>query len=74
MLRDLKVNGESSVREVRRRLQKPWRTINRALEALHALDLVLYREETLSEEDRKAGKPWQFYELTADTDAALDAL
>jgi hypothetical protein len=74
VLMDLKTNGESSVREVRRNLQKPWRTVNRALEALHALDLILCREEDLSEDDRKAGKPSQFYQLTADTDAALEAL
>ena len=74
VLMDLKDHGESSVREVRRRLQKPWRTVNRALEALHALDLILCREEDLSEDDRKVGKPSQFYELTMDTDIGLDAL
>jgi DNA-binding transcriptional ArsR family regulator len=74
VLMDLKDHGESSVREVRRRLQKPWRTVNRALEALHALDLILCREEDLPEDDRKAGKPYQFYELTTDTDIGLDAL
>jgi Bifunctional DNA primase/polymerase, N-terminal len=74
VLMDLKDHGESSVREVRRRLQKPWRTVNRALEALHALDLILCREEDLPEDDRKAGKPYQFYELTMDTDIGLDAL
>jgi hypothetical protein len=74
VLMDLKGHGESSVREVRRRLQKPWRTVNRALEALHALDLILCREEDLSEDDRKAGKPAQFYELTTDTNIGLDAL
>ena len=56
MLQDLKENDESSVGEVCARLQKPWRTINRALEALHALDLVVSREVELDDEERKRGK------------------
>jgi hypothetical protein len=43
VLEDLKENGESSVREVCNRLQKPWRTIQRTLEALHVLDLIVCR-------------------------------
>jgi hypothetical protein len=74
VLLDLNEHGDSSVREVCTRLQKPWRTIARALEALHALDLIVCRVEELDEEDRKRGRPSHFYSLTIATDAALDAL
>jgi hypothetical protein len=79
VLLDLKEEGESSIREVRQRLQKPWRTINRVLEALHALDLIVCREEDPPDEEekedkKKRGKPSQFYDLTTDTLTALTAL
>jgi DNA-binding transcriptional ArsR family regulator len=75
VLDDLKERDESTVQEIRRRLQKPWRTVNRALEALHALELIEYREETLRDEDKKDGnKASHFYRLTTETTKGLQAL
>jgi hypothetical protein len=70
VLRDLDKHNESSVSQVRIRLQKPWRTINRALEALHTLDLISVREE----EDVEDGKSTLFYSLTERTQRGLKAL
>jgi DNA-binding transcriptional ArsR family regulator len=70
VLRDLDKHSESSVSQVRIRLQKPWRTINRALEALHTLDLISVREE----EDVEDGKSTLFYSLTERTQRGLKAL
>src|SRR5262249_46514278 len=74
VLLDLKENEDSSVREVCGRLQKPWRTINRALEALHVLGLIVSREVDLDEDDKKRGRPSRFYSLTAATLVGLQAL
>jgi hypothetical protein len=74
VLLDLKDNGESSAWDIHRRLQKPFRTIERVLQALHVLDLATCRYEDDRHSKKKTDKPLQFYELTADTDAALDAL
>jgi hypothetical protein len=73
VLEDLKENENASVTDIRRRLQKPWRTINRTLEALHALGLLLCRE---GETEDQGGKklPVQRYRLTANVFLALDAL
>jgi hypothetical protein len=74
VLEDLKENHESSVREVCNRLQKPWRTIQRTLEALHVLDLIVCHVVELDEEDRKRQKPSHFYSLRTTTGKALEAL
>jgi hypothetical protein len=53
LLKDLAANGESRVIEIRRRQQKPRATVDRALQALHYLRLLVCREE---EEDRGGKK------------------
>jgi hypothetical protein len=73
VLRDLKKNPGSQVKEIQRRLQKPWRTINRVLEALHALDLLLCADE---EEESASGKTTtvKYYTLKMEIAVALGAL
>jgi hypothetical protein len=72
VLQDLKTNGESRVMEIRRRLQKPRLTVDRTLQALHALRLLFCREQ----EEERAGKTHQVrhYSLTKGVLAALTAL
>jgi hypothetical protein len=52
VLRDVKKNPRSRVADVRRRLQKPRATINRTLQALHTLGLLVCEEQ----EPRKRGE------------------
>jgi hypothetical protein len=49
VLRDVAANPDAPIIEVRRRLQKPRATVDRALQALHTLGLLTCREE---EEER----------------------
>ena len=51
-----------------------WRTIQRALEALHVLGLIICRVVELDEEDRRRHKPSHFYSLTITTETGLGAL
>jgi hypothetical protein len=55
VLRDIAANPGSLVIDVRRRLQRPRATVDRALQALHTLGLLLCREE----EAERAGKQVQ---------------
>lgn len=71
VLRDVALNPDTRVLDVRRRLQRPRATINRALAALHILGLLTCREE----EQDYGGKPRHVghYSLGADVDlGALD--
>jgi hypothetical protein len=66
ILRDVAANPDTRVLDVRRRLQKPRTTIDRALAALHILGLLTCREE----EQDYGSKPRQVrhYSLAADVD------
>jgi predicted transcriptional regulator len=55
VLADIAGNPDSPVINVRRRLQKPRATVDRALQALHTLGLLTCREE----ETERAGKEVQ---------------
>jgi hypothetical protein len=55
VLEDLHSNGVSRVVDIRRRLQKPRATVDRALQALHYLRLLVCREE---QEDRGGKRSW----------------
>ena len=45
VLRDVAANGESRIIDIRRRLQKPRATVDRVLQSLHILGLLVCREE-----------------------------
>ena len=66
VLEDLTANGESRVVDIRRRLQKPRATVDRALQALHYLRLLVCREE----QEERAGKKVlaRFYSLASEID------
>ena len=66
VLSDVAKHPEAPVIEIRRRLQKPRATVDRALQALHTLGLVVCREE----ERERAGKVVQvrFYALADEID------
>jgi hypothetical protein len=66
ILRDVNANSDTRVIDVRRRLQKPRTTIDRALAALHILGLLTCREE----EQDYGGKPRnvRHYSLADDVD------
>ena len=66
ILEDLAANGESRVTDIRRRLQKPRATADRALQALHYLRLLVCREE----QEERGGKKVlaRFYSLAPKTD------
>jgi hypothetical protein len=61
VLRDLAENGESKVHEIRERLQKPRATIDRTLQALHILGLLICRED--EEERGKRTVEVRYYDL-----------
>jgi hypothetical protein len=69
VLRDVAANPDTRVIDVRRRLQKPRTTIDRALAALHVLGLLTCREE----EQDHGGKPRnvRHYTLAADVDLTV---
>jgi hypothetical protein len=69
ILRDLAAHGESRVMEIRRRLQRPRATVDRGLQALHYLRLLICREE----DDDRAGKIVQArnYALAPDVNPAV---
>jgi hypothetical protein len=73
VLDDLKEYGASEAGEIRKRLQKPRRTISRILEALHALGLVICTE-TRKTKASGAEVTIRKYSLTTDTANALAAL
>jgi hypothetical protein len=73
VLDDLKEYGECQTSEVRKRLQKPRRTISRILEALHALGLVICVETQMTKANGQE-VTIRKYSLTADTATALRAL
>ena len=64
ILVDLVGNPRSLVADVRKRLQKPHNTVDRALQALHMLGLV-----TLDEEPHNAGTRW-LYSISVGIDTA----
>jgi hypothetical protein len=66
VLEDLAANGESRVTDIRRRLQKPRATADRALQALHYLRLLVCREE----QEERGGKKVlaRYYSLAPKTD------
>ena len=55
ILRDLAAHGESRIMDIRRRLQRPRATADRALQALHCLRLLVCREEM----EERGGKTFQ---------------
>jgi hypothetical protein len=73
VLDDLKEYGASEAGDVRKRLQKPRRTISRILEALHSLGLVVCRETKMTKASG-AEVTIRKYTLTPDTASALTAL
>lgn len=72
LLHDLADNPSAQVHEMRERLDKPWPTIKRELDALHTLGLVTYFEETIGdEEDGKPPKKKWTYDLNERVDRKL---
>jgi hypothetical protein len=72
LLHDLADNPSAQVHEMRERLDKPWPTIKRELDALHTLGLVTYFEETIGdEEDSKPPKKKWTYDLNERVDRKL---
>jgi hypothetical protein len=73
VLDDLKHYGTSQAGDIRKRLQKPRRTIGRILEALHALGLVVCKE---TQQTKASGREVTIrnYSLTTDTADGLSAL
>jgi hypothetical protein len=47
VLEDIAANPDSRIVDIRRRLQKPWTTIDRTLQGLHVLGLLTCREEEM---------------------------
>jgi hypothetical protein len=45
IIRDLEANGESPTNEVRKRLDKPFSTVDRQLQSLHQLGVCTMREQ-----------------------------
>jgi hypothetical protein len=70
ILRDVAANPDTRVLDVRRRLQKPRTTIDRALAALHILGLLTCREE----EQDYGGKPQHVRHYSLVTDVDLNVL
>jgi hypothetical protein len=61
VLRDVAANPSCRVAEVRRRLQKPRATIDRALQALHTLGLLrCSNDEEAEPQGEKAGTWWRY--------------
>jgi hypothetical protein len=71
VLRDVAANKDTRVLDVRRRLQKPRATVDRALQSLHCLGLLTCREEEMQRE-KKPPIYLRYYSLAADI--SLDAL
>ena len=69
ILRDLAAHGESRIMDIRRRLQRPRATADRALQALHCLRLLVCREEM----EERGGKTFQArnYSLAPDVSPAV---
>jgi hypothetical protein len=64
---DLASNADSTTSDVRRRINKPWTTVDRQLQALHMLGVLDVVEDSYGEKNR-----W-YYSLAADVDpTALD--
>src|SRR5262249_42455410 len=70
VLQDVADNDDSKIIDIRRRLQKPWRTVDRALQALHVLGLVTCREE----EKKRGNKEIQVRHYSLHIDVDLDVL
>jgi hypothetical protein len=70
VLRDIAENPGSRVAEVRWRLQKPWATLDRILQALHMLSLLTYEEEEDEREDGTTKRVWR-YSLADGVDLAV---
>jgi Bifunctional DNA primase/polymerase, N-terminal len=73
VLDDLKEYGASEAGDIRKRLQKPRRTISRILEALHALGLVICTETRVTKASG-AEVTIRKYSLTTATAIGLSAL
>lgn len=70
ILRDVAANPDTRVLDVRRRLQKPRTTVDRALAALHILGLLTCREE----EQDYGGRPQHVRHYSLGTDVDLNVL
>jgi hypothetical protein len=57
ILLDLANHPEAQVHELRERLDKPWNTLRRELDALHTLGLVTCCEEMVGDDGEEDGKP-----------------
>jgi hypothetical protein len=62
VLKDIEANPASTATDVRRRLQKPRATVDRALQTLHILELLKCDEEQTEDETGKTISRW-FYRL-----------
>jgi hypothetical protein len=62
VLKDIEANPMSTATDVRRRLQKPRATVDRALQALHILELLKCDEDQIKDEGGKTVSRW-FYRL-----------
>jgi len=70
VLRDIAKHRDSRVIDIRRRLQKPRATIDRTLQALHMLRLLICREE----EEKRGGKTVQTRHYTLADEISLAPL
>jgi hypothetical protein len=70
VLRDVAANDDTRVLDVRRRLQKPRATVDRALQSLHFLGLLTCREEEMARGD-KLPIYLRHYSLAADISLAV---
>lgn len=70
ILEDLTTYGDSCVTDVRKRLGKPHATVDRELQALHMLGLVVLREEAYST-SQGTGKTRWHYSITSGINTAV---
>jgi predicted transcriptional regulator len=70
VLLDVREHPDSSVPEVRRRLQKPRSTVDRCLQDLHMLGLLTLHEQEVSAERMQ----WRYSLASKDHDHALTQL
>ncbi len=60
VLRDIGINPAARVADVRRRLQKPRATIDRTLQALHTLGLLVCDEQEIERGDGEKVQVWRY--------------
>jgi DNA-binding transcriptional ArsR family regulator len=66
ILREVNAHAKSRISEIRRRIQKPWRTVERGLEALHMIGLVHCDEEVEEVDGTGQKKTVKRYSLNDD--------